>query len=147
MKTIFHGINQIIGSFFTASNGYTIYMDSMPENYNRPSFLITYGGFSAEDISAKLLHCTLTVNIQYYPTVEGYSVNKMNEKLDVQQGLCDLFAKNFLRVEDRAVKFKQQPLKDSSLTGLSLVFDYFNEKPAEETQETIKEVLINERTD
>lgn len=84
----------------------TFYIDKVPKDFERPSFLIEYVTSSQDAINKDILKEQLFYTITYFSNVdEYYNVDKMDLHSVLVETL-KVFRVGYINIEDRAIKIK-----------------------------------------
>lgn len=125
VKDIMTAINKKLAETFP----YAVYVQRQPKDFVRPSFLIEHIRTSQKDVNrsttAKTAYFTITC---FTPLNKHFDVN-MEELLELQETVMQLFAVGFLRVNDRAIKVQSSSGGiDDDRAYVDLQFEYFDDR-------------------
>lgn len=113
----------------------TVYIDKIPKDFERPSFLIEYVTSSQDSISKDTLKEQLFYTITYFSNVdEYYNVDKMDLH-SVLVEVLKVFRIGYIRVEDRAVNIRASSGgSNENEIYIDLQLEYFDDR-LEESEE------------
>lgn len=127
---------------------FTVYINQVPQNFERPSFCIDFVSNTVDDNNKELVKEIDYFTITYFAEVnEYYNTDKFNLQ-NVLLGVLNIFRNGFIEVDDRAVKVKASKggFNDNEVY-IDLQFEYYDnrvEKTEEEEEyEIMRKVYAN----
>ncbi len=133
-------INRLIVSIYPEP---TVYIDLVPKDFDRPSFLLQLIRVTQEPANAKTLTERAYYTITCFGSTDVYHHSNSVELLEIQQNIMNLFRSGYLQMENRAVEVKaSNGGRDFDKAYVDLQFEY-NEIRGKETElPKMKEVLV-----
>ena len=107
-----------------------IYINLLPKDFERPSFLIELISFNRTDANRTTIEVEASVSVTCYTEIDGH-YNSDTEKLATRQSeVMELFAGGYLEVCDRCISVESVMGGVEFTEGyVDLAFDYFDERP------------------
>lgn len=142
INDIFDSINKLIISPFPTD---TVYPQSCPKDFDRPSFLIEYIKTTKIDINRTTVEKTAYFTITRFVEKDEYYRSNRLLLAEHQETIVDLFNIGYVTVGDRAIKVKSSTGGiDVDRAYIDLQFEYFdNRTDAEDTTPIITSVTTN----
>ena len=105
--------------------------DLTAAQFPRPSFYVDPGPLTMEDAARHLVRVQWTLDLVYFPPVDGESQDAAMERLLAgSQAMLALFGKGYLPVADRALHLTACADKpDGDAATVHLQLDYLDERP------------------
>lgn len=126
MNDIVDAVNLLFLEKFPTAKAY---VNRCPKDFKRPSYFLQLTGVSRDDVSRKTVAVAVDLMITYFvPTDSRYIVD--SEALrEAQDGMLEVFAPGFIRVNDRALKLQAAEGETSlSDTTITVRVDYYDER-------------------
>ena len=129
-KELFRSINRILVDPFP---DYTVYINACPKEFDRPSFLLELVRISQRDANRKTVEKTAYFTITCFYTVDNRYQSDIENLIDLQENVLQLFAKGYVTVGDRAIKVTGSTGGlDIDRAYIDLQFEYFDDRTDEE---------------
>lgn len=124
---------------------FTVYINKIPQNFERTSFLIEFIRSTPEEVSKGVIKEIDYFTITYFAEVDDYY---NTDKFDLQNVLLNIqkiFRKGYIEIEDRAIKVKtSNGGSNDDEIYLDLQFEYYeNREEGQEQEEEIKEIIVS----
>lgn len=124
---------------------FTVYINKIPQNFERTSFLIEFIRSTPEEVSKGVIKEIDYFTITYFAEVDDYY---NTDKFDLQNVLLNIqkiFRKGYIEIEDRAIKVKtSNGGSNDDEIYLDLQFEYYeNREEVQEQEEEIKEIIVS----
>ena len=124
---------------------FTVYINKIPQNFERPSFLIEFIRSTPEEVSKGVIKEIDYFTITYFAEVDDYY---NTDKFDLQNVLLNIqkiFRKGYIEIEDRAIKVKtSNGGSNDDEIYLDLQFEYYEDREeGQEQEEEIKEIIVS----
>lgn len=85
---------------------HTVYVNTSPDNFERPSFLLEFIRLSQRDRSYTTIEKTVYITITIFTSVDQYYFADKEKLALLQDQIMDLFSKGYIKVKDRAIGVK-----------------------------------------
>lgn len=107
-----------------------VYVDQLPQDFERPSFLLEAVKREVKDVNIGLIQVTLTLKITCFSAVDEYgdcSREELNQRMD---GVQSLFCSGTLAVDDRALKITSVPgAGEIDFAAVTVTLSYVDSRP------------------
>jgi hypothetical protein len=128
-QKIIDTVNQLLVNQYPT---FTVYIQKVPEGFERPSFFIQQVTEDSSDFSVSLTNENLILQLVYFAPVSDYYIEDELNQLTVHGMLKIIFNKGFINVEDRAIKIKNnQGFTRDNEAYRTLEFDYIEGRPTD----------------
>lgn len=117
--------------------GEPVYIDELPQDFQRPSFTLECQKTELTDACAGLVQRTATLLITCFVAVDAYG-DSSREALNARQdAVMDIAGQGFLQVGDRAIRVQTGRGRGSpDCAEVQAVFSWFDGRPGYEDPET-----------
>jgi hypothetical protein len=107
----------------------TVYINNMPEGFERPSFFIDLIFDSSSSNNRALTDERVSLQLVYFSPVNGHFLSDATSKLAVHSELKNMFQAGFIKVDDRAIKITsyQSVPRDNEVYG-TLDLEYVDDR-------------------
>ena len=123
---------------------FTVYINKIPQDFERPSFAIEFIRNSPEEVNKGIIKEIDYFTITYFAEVDDYyNTDKFNLQ-NVLVNIQKIFRKGYIKIEDRAIKVKTSSggSNDDEIY-LDLQFEYYESREEIcEEEEKIKEIIF-----
>ena len=123
---------------------FTVYINKIPQDFERPSFAIEFIRNSPEEVNKGIIKEIDYFTITYFAELDDYyntdKFNLQNVLLNIQR----IFRSGYIKIEDRAIKVKTSSggSNDDEIY-LDLQFEYYESREEIcEEEEKIKEIIF-----
>lgn len=125
---------------------YTVYIDTMPENFERPSFFIGLTKESTIDKNINTVEKTKQFKIVCYEEKdENYNSNTLSI-FKMMEDVCELFSSEKLSVDDRMLNISMDVNTDQSMDiiYIDVIVKFFDDRVREKKEfDTAEEVIVS----
>ncbi len=132
-------ILSVLEKLLTEKTGIKVYIDTIDEGYEKPSFFISVTEDRAEDVNYSTVKRTKKFKIDCYASdsEESISEREMIEKI------CEIFESRKLNVNDRKINISSyvETNEDTKETYVSLETNFFDERGIEKEKYPIVESI------
>ena len=124
---------------------FTVYINKIPQDFERPSFAIEFIRNSLEEVNKGIIRETDYFTITYFAELDDYyntdKFNLQNVLLNIQR----VFRSGYIKIEDRAIKVKtSNGGSNDDEIYLDLQFEYYEDREeVKEQEEEIKEIIFS----
>ncbi|WP_029502495.1 phage tail terminator family protein [Lachnoclostridium phytofermentans] len=128
---ILRSINRILADSFP---NYTVHINTCPEKFTRPAFLLELVRSSQTDANRTTVDKTVYYTITCFTTVDNRYKSDAEELIDLQEKVLQLFTtQGYVTVGDRAIKVSGSTGGlDIDRAYIDLQFEYFDNRTDEE---------------
>lgn len=123
---------------------FTVYINKIPQDFERPSFAIEFIRNSPEEVNKGIIKEIDYFTITYFAEVDDYyNTDKFNLQ-NVLVNIQKIFRKGYIKIEDRAIKVKtSNGGSNDDEIYLDLQFEYYESREEIcEEEEKIKEIIF-----
>jgi hypothetical protein len=120
---------------------YPVYINKVPNNFERPSFFIKFIIESSEDVNRSVSAESVYLQLIYFANEDEYGITDSIEQQEGLRKLKTIFSAGYIRVEDRAVKVKATGKTVDGEIALDMAFSYYEEKVLLDQIETQHELI------
>ena len=114
---------------------HTVYINLLPKDFQRPSFLIEQLDAVRTDVNRTTVAWLVEMSITGFVSVDGHYNSDVEGLTETQSSIMEIFTCGYLSVRDRSIPV---PLvkggNDFTECYVNLTFDYFDDRP-EATEE------------
>ena len=124
---------------------FTVYINKIPQDFERPSFAIEFIRNSPEEVNKGIIKEIDYFTITYFAEVDDYyNTDKFNLQ-NVLVNIQKIFRKGYIKIEDRAIKVKtSNGGSNDDEIYLDLQFEYYEDREeVKEQEEEIKEIIFS----
>lgn len=141
-KDILTAVNVIIAENYS---NYTVYVQACPKDFTRPSFLLEYVRLSRRDVNFSTFEKTVYITITCFISVDKYFRSDMDELVELQENILQLFADGYVNVGNRSIKVKSSTGGiDFDRAYIDLQFEYFDNRTDAEDEIPLVESVQTE---
>lgn len=109
--------------------GFTVYINDEPQEFDRPSFYIKYITNSPTQINYATIKETDHFLVTYFAPVNEYFLTDKLNMLNVTNEVLQLFRPGFIKVNDRAINVKASSGgSNRDEAYIDLQFEYFEDR-------------------
>ena len=123
---------------------FTVYINKIPQDFERPSFAIEFIRNSPEEVNKGIIKEIDYFTITYFAEVDDYyNTDKFNLQ-NVLVNIQKIFRKGYIKIEDRAIKVKtSNGGSNDDEIYLDLQFEHYESREEIcEEEEKIKEIIF-----
>lgn len=118
--------------------GFTVYTQSCPKDFKRPSFLIEIIKSSQVDLCRTSIEKTVYFKITCFAQVDQYYRSDPEELAGIQQRVLELFGQGYVTVGERALKVKEcTGTMETDRSYIELQLEFVDNRTDEEDQTPI----------
>ena len=126
LNDLFTSINKLLISLFRS---HTVYTQSCPKDFKRPSFLIEYVKTTQSDVNRFTIEKTAYFTITGFTKIDSYYRSEPSELISMKENVLELFSDGYVQVGDRSIKVKSSSGgMDTDRIYIELQFEYFDER-------------------
>ncbi|MCI1958187.1 MAG: hypothetical protein LKJ25_01010 [Clostridia bacterium] len=141
-RDIFDAINREIVKVFP---DYTVYIDTQPKDFKRPSFLLSYLTTTCQPKGINTVEKSEYFLITVFINADELLNSDTTNLLDIQNDVLDIFSVGVIQVQDRFIAVSASASgRDEDVIYIDLQFTFFDERGIKQkTSETAEKVITN----